>query len=243
MQREWCYQEIRATRNVLFNFQGAIKKIQPLNENWIPGLKNIQRVSCSFAASLCSHLFPLQESAGSLPAWQGSWARYCEITGLECGVWVVGGWGVLCSKAWERAGKERKWEENGLPRGQEASHKENRFGTSPQALAHGDICSINLQSHRSAGDISFANAALVNILIGSFCNRNSITGGNSIPGDLIYSRREGGCANQRENALSNLTDVANTILVLRYVADPKFMITFILITAPESKWRIGMCLF
>lgn len=40
-------------------FSVAIKKIQPQNKNWISGLKNIQRVSCSSAVSLCSHLFPL----------------------------------------------------------------------------------------------------------------------------------------------------------------------------------------
>lgn len=79
-------------------------KIQPLNENWIPGLKNIQRASWSSVVSLCSHLFPQQESAGSLPAWQGTYAWYHEITRLECGVWVVGGWGfcVQKHKHWKR---------------------------------------------------------------------------------------------------------------------------------------------
>lgn len=48
---------MRATRNVSFNVQAAIKQIQPGNENWIFGLKNIQTASCSSAVSLCSRLF------------------------------------------------------------------------------------------------------------------------------------------------------------------------------------------
>jgi hypothetical protein len=42
---------------------------------------------------------PQQEPAGSLTAWQGRYAWHHEITELECGVRVVGGWGALCSKA------------------------------------------------------------------------------------------------------------------------------------------------
>lgn len=45
-------------------------------------------------------LFPLQESAGSLTAWQGRYAWYHEIMRLECGVWVVGGWGFCVQKHW-----------------------------------------------------------------------------------------------------------------------------------------------
>lgn len=190
----------------MFNFQGAIKKIQPLNENWIPGLKNIQRVSCSFAASLCSHLFPLQESAGSLPAWQGSSPGTVKSRGwnVEFGWWEDGGFCVQKhERELEKNENERK---TGFPVDRRQAtkktasglaHRHSLMGTSA-ASTYSPIAVQGIKKQHFtkqgsvfiSGAISFANAALVNILIGSFCNRNSFTRGQQQPGgsDLFQKR-------------------------------------------------------
>lgn len=87
-------------------------------------LKNIQRVSCSSVGSLCSCLFPLQESAGSLPAWQGTYSWHHEITGLECRVGVAGGWGFCVQKPQGRKRMKMKGAQASQWRGDKPQRKQ-----------------------------------------------------------------------------------------------------------------------
>lgn len=202
--KEWCERATRATRTGLFSVQGAVEKIQPPNENWIPGLKNIQRASCSSGMSLCCRLFPQCESAGSPAAWQGRYAWYHEVMGLECSL-SGGSMGGSVFKS-TRVGKKCKRKEHGLPSGQEANHKENSFKTSPQGSpAHQptppSVCrgqeGAFLQSRASCtSQVSFLNKKI------------SIPNGQLQPWDMKYSRRGGGYSNRP-------TDVAKTLPVLR----------------------------
>lgn len=108
------------SRNVSFNGQAAIKQIQPGNENWIFGLKNIQRASCSSAVSLCSRLFPgkSQQAArrhggGDTPGTMRSQGWNVEFGSGEDGGSVfkstgVGGGGEAWASQWTGGKPQRK---------------------------------------------------------------------------------------------------------------------------------------
>lgn len=105
--------------------------------------------------------------------------------------------GVLCSKAREME-KKWKWKEHGLPSGQKANHKENRFKTRPQASTHSwEAWSISQQSHH--GVWRFKKGAFLQnrasfLFQVYLLNKCRFQSAHSLAHVVT-----GGCSNQREN--------------------------------------------
>lgn len=87
---------------------------------------------------------PPEESAGSPPAWQGRHAWSDEITGLECGLRVVGGWGFCVQKHWSW---KKKMKMKGIQASQWTGGKPQRkqLQDAPTGSRSWEACSLNLQ--------------------------------------------------------------------------------------------------